>query len=374
MKDPLEYSEEELNQLSDDELELLVSMCGTKESLFNTRQLVEKVTINSLYGALANKWFPLFNEEMAAAITGNGRFFIQKLANYIEETLQKMLPQEKPYIVYGDTDSCYFQIEPFMNLYQEKNPNLSINEYVEWADQFEKKVIQPVIQQTIDDFATELNAYNRDKIGVEREIIADSAVFTAKKKYYARVRDSEGTRYPEDSPYIKVMGLEIIKSSTPKWSQKHLKEAIPRILDKDETDLRNWVNEVKQNFVNADLNDIAAVGGVSSIDYDLQKDVVPIGSRAAIRHNNYIEKHNLTNEYAPIQRGDKCKRLFLQEPNVFHSNIIAYTNETFVKEIEKHNCVDYDTQFEKNFLKPLEIMVEPLNYNLQKETQELDDW
>ena len=271
-------------------------------------------------------------------------------------------------------NSVYFHVEPFMNIYQEKNPNLSINEYVEWADQFEKKVIQPVIQQTIDDFATELNAYNRDKIGVEREIIADSAVFTAKKKYYARVRDSEGTRYPEDSPYVKVMGLEIIKSSTPKWSQKHLKEAIPHILDKDETDLRNWVNTVKQNFVNADLNDIAAVGGVSRIDYDLEKDVVPIGSRAAIRHNNYIEDNNLTNEYTPIQGGDKCKRLFLQEPNVFHSNIVAYTNDTFVKEIEKHNCVDYDTQFEKNFLKPLELMVEPLNYNLQKETQELDDW
>ena len=36
-----------------------------------------------------------------------------------------------------------------------------------------KKVIQPVIQKTIEDFASELNAYNKDKIGVEREIIAD---------------------------------------------------------------------------------------------------------------------------------------------------------------------------------------------------------
>lgn len=106
MKDPLEYSEDELHQLSDEELNRLLDDSNNKESLYNTKQLVEKTLINSLYGALANKWFPLFNEEMAAAITGNGRFFIQKLANYIEESLQKMLPQEKPYIVYGDTDSC----------------------------------------------------------------------------------------------------------------------------------------------------------------------------------------------------------------------------------------------------------------------------
>lgn len=57
------------------------------------------------YGSLANKYFPLFNEAMAAAITGNGRFFIQKTANMVEESLQKLNPSQKPYIVYGDTDS-----------------------------------------------------------------------------------------------------------------------------------------------------------------------------------------------------------------------------------------------------------------------------
>ena len=270
-------------------------------------------------------------------------------------------------------NSVYYQIEPFVEKYIEKNPGLSINDYVEWADLFEKKVIQPTIQKTIKDFAYELNAYKEEAIGAEREIIADAAVFTAKKKYYARVRDNEGTRYPEDSPKIKVMGLEIIKSSTPTWSKKYLKEAIPHILDKDENDLRTWVKTIKQEFTKADLNDIAGVGSVSRLDFDLVKDTVPIGSRAAIRHNIYIAENNLSDQYAPIQGGDKCKRLFLVEPNAFHSNIIAFTNDGFTKEIEKHNCVDYDTQFGKNFLKPLYLMVEPMNYDLEKETAELDD-
>lgn len=268
-------------------------------------------------------------------------------------------------------NSVYYHIEPFMLKYQEKNPGLSINEYVNWANSFEEKVIQPVIQKTIEDFAYELNAYNKDKIGAAREIIADTAVFTAKKKYYARVRDNEGTRYPEDKPKIKVMGLEIIKSSTPKWSQKYLKQAIPHILDKDESDLRAWVKSIKQEFVCVNLNDIASVGGVSRLDYDLRKDTVPIGSRAAIMHNMYIQQHRLHDRYAPIQGGDKCKRVFLIEPNKFNSNIIAFTSDQFVTEID---CVDYDTQFQKNFLKPLELMVEPLGYDLEKETETLDDW
>lgn len=272
-------------------------------------------------------------------------------------------------------NSVYFQIEPFVEMYLEKNPNSDIMKTVDWADNFEKKVIQPVIEKTVSDFAAELNAYNYSVIGAEREIIADSAVFTAKKKYYARVRDNEGTRYPENEPKIKVMGLEIAKSSTPIWAKKKLKESIPHILDKDEDDLRDWVKSIKQEFISQNLVDISSAGSVSNLTYKLGVDKgIPIGSRAALIHNKYITDNNLQNIYTPIQSGDKCKRLFLIEPNVFGSNIVAYTNDNFVKEIEKYNCVDYDTNFEKGFLKPLELMVNALNYDLEKETAALDDW
>lgn len=106
LKDPLDYTSEELQALSTQELEALLVTSNSKESLFNTEQLALKIMMNSLYGALANKYFPLFNEEMAAAITGNGRYFIQKLANYIEDKLQTLHNSNKPYIIYGDTDSC----------------------------------------------------------------------------------------------------------------------------------------------------------------------------------------------------------------------------------------------------------------------------
>lgn len=105
MKDPLDYTEDELRSLNKDELQALLKISKNKESLYNTRQLVEKTLINSLYGAMANKWFPLFNEQMAAAITGNGRYFIRKLGDYIEEKLQNLNPSNVPYLVYGDTDS-----------------------------------------------------------------------------------------------------------------------------------------------------------------------------------------------------------------------------------------------------------------------------
>jgi len=325
-----------------------------------------------LYGCLSNLWFPLFNESMAQAITGNGRYFIRKLSIYIENKLQEMIPSSKPYIIYNDTDAAYFQIETFMNMYQEKNPNLSMNGYVDWADSFEVKVIQPIIKQCISDFCNELNAYNADVIGAEREIIADAGIYTKKKKYYARVRDSEGTRYPEDDPYIKIMGLDAIKSSTPAWSKKKLNESIHRILDDTEFELKNWFNEIKQEFTKQNLNDIAIIGGVSNLDYNLGDKGVPFGSRSALVHNKYIKDNNLEDSIAPINAGDKCKRIFLLEPNKFSSNVIAFTNPLFINELR--GIVDYDTQFEKGFSKLLTLMVDCLEYNLEKETADLDDW
>ena len=60
------------------------------------------------------------------------------------------------------------------------------------------------------------------------------------------------------------------------------------------------------------------------------------------------------------------------EPNEFSSNIVAFTNDNFVNELK--GIVDFDTNFEKSFLTPLQIMVEPLGYNLMKQVQVLEDW
>lgn len=102
----MDYSVDELNSLSTEELEELYHTAQMKEDEYHTAQLCKKVTINSLYGALGNAYFPLFNQEIAQAITGNGRFYIQHTADLIEKTLSKRLSSKKKYIVYGDTDSC----------------------------------------------------------------------------------------------------------------------------------------------------------------------------------------------------------------------------------------------------------------------------
>lgn len=105
LKDPLEYTDTELKALSPKELNELKLKTIDLVDKFNTEQLTKKILINSLYGATGNKFFSLYNPDYASAVTSNGRIFIQQTANMLRERFQKLIPWDKEYIIYGDTDS-----------------------------------------------------------------------------------------------------------------------------------------------------------------------------------------------------------------------------------------------------------------------------
>ena len=129
-------------------------------------------------------------------------------------------------------NSGYYTIAPIMNEIIKNNPNKSINDYVDIANKFELKFIDPVIQKSVDIATTHLNARRPEVIGAKREIIADTCIYLQKKRYLARVRDSEGTRYPESEPHMKYMGVELARSSTTDWVKKHLSESLNILFDK----------------------------------------------------------------------------------------------------------------------------------------------
>jgi hypothetical protein len=371
--DLLEYKKEDLNKLSTEELKKLLDECKTQENKYHAMEMTKKILINSLYGALANKGFSLFNELIAQSITGNGRFFIQLGAKNIENKLQEILKSDKPYVTYGDTDSVYYQIEPIMEKIIEKNPNKTINEYVDLAAKFEENVVDPVIQNSISELSEKMNSYDKSSIGAKREIIADSCMFVAKKKYIARVRDAEGVRYPENDPHMKVMGLDLARSATPNWCRKKLEESLNVILDKSEEELKEWIGKIKNDFLKAPISDICMFGNVSRVDYFLETDKgIPWMCKAGIIYNRYIERNKLGGKYVSITNNTPVKLLCLLEPNPFGSDRIAYITDNFETEVKEY--IDFDEQFKKGFMDPLNNMVKAINYNIYNTTADLEDW
>ena len=339
-------------------------------------QMTLKILINSLYGACASRHFLLANPDMAAAITSSGRFFIQLTANNVERRLQELLPSDEPYVISGDTDSFYYTIGNMVARKFGENTSASTPGIIDWVDSFEKKVIQNIIQDSIEEYAEILNIADPSQIGVEREIISDRAFFVAKKRYAARVLDSEGVRFSLDDPYIKAMGLEIARSSTPAWVKKKLQESITVILDNDQYGVRKWRDETKLQYQDQPLEDICAVQGVSSLDYNINDKGIPQGSKAAIAHNNWVKQQGLEDSIELLQPGEKYKRCYLLTPNRFGTEIISFGDPKIAKIIEEDGIFDYQTNFQKQFEQPLERMVESMNYDIRDVPVfgSLDDW
>lgn len=389
MKDVLEYTREELEAMSTEDLMKLHFEAQMMEEQKSTGQLTKKVLINSLYGALANKHFPLFNEKIAQSITGNGRFFIQKTANMIERGLQEKLPSNEKYVVYGDTDSVYYQIAPYADLFRdnklkEMGKKLSdltseestqlLEDVITFDDNFAEKVVQPIIDKSIEEMANDFNAYNPSRIGAKREVIASEGAYFAKKKYTLRVRVDEGTRFPIDNPHLKVMGLELAKSTTPLWVKEKLAESIEVILDKSEVEMREYIRGIKTEYMKQPLSDIAGVIGCKNVSAPLPEEKsIHFGRKMAWKYNTFIQENNLTTSYPEIKAGDKFKYFALLEPNPFNNDNIGYVSDDFAEKYVKP-YIDYDTNFEKTYISSLKNMTDPIGFNVDQETESLDDW
>ena len=386
--DVLNCSREDLEKLSDLELEKLLKYTQDKGNEYYILQIALKTLINSLYGALGNKAFILINEKIAQAITGNGRYFIKSFGRRIENHLQSLKNWNRPYYIYSDTDSAYYTIEPFVEEFLKKKPDASLSEIVDFCDKFETEVVQPKIQENIDEFCYYLNAMDKSKCGGKREIIADRFLLLKKKKYLCRLRANEATVFPVDSPKIKAMGVELINSSTPKFSIEHMSDALPILFDGTQKDLREWFEKCKTEFINAPVSDIVSNMTVNCIDYDLRKDLgIPLNSRASLIYNEFIKKHNLEGSFNLIQAGDKIKYIYLKTPNTLgetiknttgrtvkssYPDVIAFTDDNFIQYFKDY--IDYDTQFEKSFIKPLEFMTNAINFTVKEKAMDLFDF
>ena len=350
---------------------------------YNTAQLVSKVLINALYGGLANKYFKLFNIEIARSITSQTRFYILLLNQRVNEYLQKIYPQPESYIVYNDTDSVYVSLEPIIEKLKDKLPTEK-QELTNWIDDFIKKKIDPVVEETNKEFARIYNAFDADVIKAEREVISDISVFANKKQYYMRVIDNEGVRYQNDKLDLKFTGIELAKSTIPEFFKTKLKESVNIILDSDIDEIKNWIQSVRDEVLDLPLDQISKTTGIGSLNYNLdvpefkegRKVAIPINSRAALASNRIIESNEeFKHRFNKIQVGDKVKVLQLKEPNPVKQPVIAFNDPQFAEYFRKY--VDYDTVFEKNFIAPLEIMIQSIDnwgQKLRTNTEELDEW
>ena len=63
--------------------------------------------------------------------------------------------------------------------------------------------------------------------------------------------------------------------------------------------------------------------------------------------------------------GEKLKFILLKTPNALQSNVIAFLSE-LPKEFGLHEQVDFDRQFEKSFVDPIELILECIDWRVDR--------
>lgn len=340
-------------------------------SKYNNYQMSQKILLNSLFGAWANEFFRFSDPNIAEGITITGQYIIRSVANELNRYLNKVCgTTDIDFAFYGDTDSCYITLNP---LVQKFFPNMSKEKLIDALDKICAEKIEKAINVGCAEVADYTNAFDL-KVTFKREAIADRGVFVAKKRYALNVYDNEGVRYKE--PDMKVMGLEIVRSSTPEPVREMLRDAVKLVLTSDEKSIRNYVADAEKKFKASAPEDIAFPRSVNGMDkygssLSIYQKGTPIHVRGALLYNSFLRKQNLSNSYQEIREGDKIKFIYLKEPNPIKENCIAFVG-SIPEEFGLKKYVDYDTMFEKSFIAPIEHILTCVGWKY-KETASLED-
>jgi DNA polymerase elongation subunit (family B) len=344
-------------------------------SRLNNLQMALKIALNSAYGALANQYFRYYDKRMSEGITLSGQLSIRWMEKKFNEYFNKLLKTEKKdYVIAVDTDSVYLRFGPLVDKVFTKEQQKDKTKVVEYIDKICEDKIQIFIDKCYSELAERQNAFSQKMI-MKREVIADKGVWTAKKRYVLNVHNSEGVQYAE--PKMKIMGLEMIKSSTPLVVRAKLKEAMKIVIAGDQNALRKFITDYQKDFFNLPVEDAAFPRSVNNLkEYtdpsSIYRKSTPIHVRGALMYNHFIKERNLLQKYQPIREGDRIKFIYLREPNTIREDVISFTN-TLPKEFDLHKYVDYEKQFNKVFLDPLSAIMGSIGWTLE-DVSNLDDF
>ena len=338
-------------------------------SRYNNLQLAKKVSLNSAYGALGNQYFRFFDVRQASAITTSGQLVIRWIEKHINEWMNTLLKTEnEDYVIASDTDSIYLSLDRLVErTIKAKDASASTERIIQYMDKICEAKVQPFIDETYQRLAKYLNVFEQ-KMVMKREGLADKGIWTAKKRYIMNVHNNEGVQYAK--PKVKVMGLEMVKSSTPSACREMLKNSIDIILNADEDATIKYIDECREKFKTLHISDISFPRGVNGLQKFSDATSIygkgcPIHVRGSLIYNHMVKKLKLTKKYELIKEGEKVKFIYLKEPNTIQSNIISFPY-SIPEEFDLDKYIDYDLQFEKSFVEPLKIILDSIGWRTEK--------
>ena len=216
---------------------------------WDKRQLVKKINLNSLYGALLNPGCRFFDKRLGQSTTLTGRQIAKHMAAESNKVITGKYDHVGDSVIYGDTDSVYFSAFPILKKEIESGA-------IPWTKESVIKLYDQVAEEVNKTFiefmgkAFHCPKSRADVIQAGREMVAENGLYITKKRYATLIYDDEGTRKDIDGPgKVKAMGLDLKRSDTPEFMQNFLSELLHMVLtDKPEAEVLERITEFRTEF------------------------------------------------------------------------------------------------------------------------------
>ena len=344
-----------------------------KIARYDNLQLAKKVSLNSAYGAMGSQYFRFYDLRLALGVTSAGQLSIRWIEEKINKYMNDLLKtNDVDYVIASDTDSIYLRLGELVDKVYSKKTD--VNQLISFMDRVCEDKIQPYIDKSYQELATYVNAYSQ-KMQMKREGLSNKGIWTAKKRYILNVYNNEGVQYAE--PQMKVMGLEMVKSSTPSSIRDKMKQVIKLMVTGTEDNVQEFIADFRKEFRTLPIEEISFPRSVNGLKTYTDKAQIytkgtPIHVKGALLYNYLLNKHNLTNKYPKVQEGEKLKFTYLIQPNPINDTVISYPSR-LPTEFGLDNYIDYELQFEKAFLDPIKIILNCIDWQVEK-TSSLADF
>lgn len=222
-------------------------------------------------------------------------------------------------------------------------------------------------KQCLEDYAASFGVENKEDFELEK--ISESMINIAKKKYIQNIVHEDGIDF-ERLKYIFPKGVELVRSSTPLFARDKIVGIIEYLFSNPDTfnikELLKLVKSLRKEFELADIDDIALQSSCSNYESKIIDDKsLPIrfvtGAHFAVKcsaYYNYLlnENRQYQEKYEFIKSGTKIKYYVCKDKSI--NDMFAYMRGSYPHEFAPE--IDYDTQFEKAILSPINSIIEPL--------------
>ena len=343
---------------------------------WDKRQLVKKINLNSLYGAILNPGCRFFDKRIGQSTTLSGRTIVKHMSAEVNKTITGEYDHVGKAMIYGDTDSCYFSAYPILKEDIESGKlDWSIEKCIQLMDQVCEQA-----NTTFPDFmarAFHCPKSRSDVIAAGREIVARSGLYITKKRYAALVVDNEGFRTDsEDSPgKVKAMGLDLRRSDTPVFMQDFLKELLLMVLtDVPQEQVLQRITEFRKEFSErpgwekGSPKRANKIGHYQRLEEKQGKANMPGHVRASINWNT-LKRMNGDKYSQEIVDGMKVIVCKLKQNPLGYTSVAYPTDELRIPEWFKELPFDDAAMAETIIDNKLDNLIGVLNYPLEDTKQ-----